>query len=217
MGETYSLLDVSRITGIKETTLRFYLKRFKTFFEPLKRGQFNSIIFSDKDINLFLKIRTLSKQHGLSMDEIEKSLSGNNHPVISIKRDDTSPAALKEGFERISKFQKEVKEVLLENSLTLQDINASQQILNEKQQKLTKLLEGLLKLPEVVQDISETIKYQNEILTSISMENKELKNEILKLKQENEKLTKKFDEMDKGLIERFINSFKAWLFEEQLD
>lgn len=211
--ESFSLADLSRITNIKDSTLRFYLKRFRKHFEPIKRGPFNRMIFFEKDINLLLKIRTLSKQHNLSMEEIEKSLESNKLPEISIKADETSKAYSSEALEKLTKKQKEIKEYMANNSIAIQEVMANQQIIEERQMRIIKFMEKLEKLPDSIEKLNSSFEKSKSIIESLDRKNSELTHKIDELQKKNEKLTEKMEEKRRGFFERFFETFKEWFFE----
>ena len=68
----FSIQEVSQITGISVRTLRNYLKTYTDLLQP-KRGYYNSLVFSEKDVNIFVMIKTLIKD-GFKNSEIQTKI-----------------------------------------------------------------------------------------------------------------------------------------------
>lgn len=64
----FTIQEVSQLTGISVRSLRNYLRTYPEVLHP-KRGYYNSLLFSDKDINIFIMIKTLIKD-GFKNSEI---------------------------------------------------------------------------------------------------------------------------------------------------
>ncbi|MDD2717649.1 MAG: MerR family transcriptional regulator [Candidatus Wallbacteria bacterium] len=212
--ETFTLQDVERITNIRETTLRFYLKKFRKYFEPIHRGPFNSIVFTDKDINLFLKIRTLSKQHSLPMGEIEASLKNENLPAISIVRDEKNGMVVKETVDSLIHAQNDLKKTLCDNSVVLNELAMNQQLIQEKQLKVLKFLQDLDKLPKCLHTLEDKMEQQSGLTRELLEQNRTMYSKIENLEQENQKLRETVTGAGRGFWERVWVSFKSWFFEE---
>ncbi|MDD5091578.1 MAG: MerR family transcriptional regulator [Candidatus Wallbacteria bacterium] len=214
--ETFSLQDVARVTGIKETTLRFYLKRFREFFEPMKRGPFNSIIFEEKDINLLLKIRTLCKQHSMPMGEIEATLRSENLPAISIIKDENSPAVAREAVDGVMRMQNDLKKILCDNAIALSEIVTGQQLMQEKQMRMAKVLQQIEKMPEYFESLQEKIRKQEEAIGHLADLNGGLAAKIRELETSSNKLVNELHNTGDGFWARIGRCFKTWFFEENI-
>ncbi|MFA7577721.1 MAG: MerR family transcriptional regulator [Candidatus Muiribacteriota bacterium] len=70
----YDIKQVSEITDISIDTVHHYVKKFRKYFKGLKRGKFNSLVFSDCDIEFLITIRTLNKMENLTLKEIKHKL-----------------------------------------------------------------------------------------------------------------------------------------------
>jgi DNA-binding transcriptional MerR regulator len=68
----YTILEVSQLTGITVRTLRNYLKVYQELLEP-RRGYYNSLIFSEVHVKVFVMIKTLIKD-GFKASEVLKKV-----------------------------------------------------------------------------------------------------------------------------------------------
>ena len=67
----FSIQEVSQLTGISVRSLRNYLRTYPEVLQP-KRGYYNSLLFSERDINAFVMIKTLIKDGFKNNEIIEK-------------------------------------------------------------------------------------------------------------------------------------------------
>jgi len=68
----FTIQEVSQVTGITVRTLRNYLKSYVDLLQP-RRGYYNSLVFSEQDINVFVMIKTLIKD-GFKVGEIQEKV-----------------------------------------------------------------------------------------------------------------------------------------------
>lgn len=71
-GKEYTIQEVSQLTGITVRTLRNYLKSYENLIEP-RRGYYNSLIFDQEDVQIFVMIKTLIKD-GFKPEEIDQKV-----------------------------------------------------------------------------------------------------------------------------------------------
>ena len=88
----YDIKQVSKMTDISVDTVHHYVKKFRKYFKGLKRGKFNSLVFSDCDIELLISIRTMNKMENKTLKEImtyfrECNENNLNNPQTIIKND----------------------------------------------------------------------------------------------------------------------------------
>jgi|GEM_PF-1111687 len=72
-GKEYTIQEVAKLTGITVRTLRNYLKSYEEVIDP-RRGYYNSLIFDQEDIQIFVMIRTLIKD-GFKQEEIQEKIA----------------------------------------------------------------------------------------------------------------------------------------------
>jgi|GEM_PF-2048534 len=74
--KSHTLLEVSKITGIKINAIRYHIKKMKAQFEHLKRDRYNRFRFTNYDIQKLQNIHEM-KDQGYDYGEIQSRLSGN--------------------------------------------------------------------------------------------------------------------------------------------
>ncbi len=81
----YSIDEASRLSGITIRSLRNYTHQYEDFLN-LKRGQYNALIFSDDDLKMLVKIKSLLRD-GKSRNQICDTLKTENEsPTIQVTR-----------------------------------------------------------------------------------------------------------------------------------
>jgi DNA-binding transcriptional MerR regulator len=88
----YSIQEVSKLTGITVRSLRNYLKCYEEILTP-KRGYYNSLIFSDLDVQVFVMIKTLIKD-GFKQEEIIEKIK--TEMPSETETENSSPAPVTE-------------------------------------------------------------------------------------------------------------------------
>jgi DNA-binding transcriptional MerR regulator len=74
------------MTGISKPVIYDYVKEFKNHFPGLSRGRYNALRFTEKDVELILKIRRQNKNENFSIDEIKKDMETGTNPKDSWNR-----------------------------------------------------------------------------------------------------------------------------------
>ncbi|PKK91234.1 MAG: hypothetical protein CVV64_05545 [Candidatus Wallbacteria bacterium HGW-Wallbacteria-1] len=99
----YSLSEVLEELKISENTLRNYIKVFHSFF-AFKRGEYNRIIFTEKDLETLRKICHHNKVEKISTKYVKRMLKNES--------DSTAVEKLKSYFEeRIDGISKGINEI----------------------------------------------------------------------------------------------------------
>jgi DNA-binding transcriptional MerR regulator len=77
----YTIGEISEITGVKQTVLRFWEKEFKTL-SPVK-NKFGHRVYREKDIELILKIKSLLYEKGLTIKGARETLEFSDDRIIT--------------------------------------------------------------------------------------------------------------------------------------
>ena len=95
MGEhKYNIDEASRLSGISVRSLRNYVNHYSDYLS-LKRGQYNALLFSDGDLTVLVKVKSLLRD-GKSRQEIIDILAKEElSPSIEVTRTTTVPATEK--------------------------------------------------------------------------------------------------------------------------
>ena len=93
--EYWTIREVSEITGVKKTVLRFWEQEFEQL-KPIK-NKFGHRAYTKKDIDIILKIKNLLYEQKITIKgakELLKNQSYSNNKKVDIKR-------IKKGLEEI--------------------------------------------------------------------------------------------------------------------
>lgn len=71
----YTVSQAAELVGENTTTVRFWSNRFKRYIAP-KRNAKGNRLFRPEDLEVLKKIGYYSRECGLSLDAIERKLSG---------------------------------------------------------------------------------------------------------------------------------------------
>ena len=113
----YSISEVSKITGLEQYILRYW----ETEFEMLKpsKNRAGNRIYTNKEINLILKIKKLLREEKYTIEGAKKILEEGNdnselqEELITDKKEASSPSREKNN---IKKDLEEVREFLVDLS-----------------------------------------------------------------------------------------------------
>ena len=72
------------MTDISIDTVHHYVKKFRKYFKGLKRGKFNRLMFSQIDVELLVKIRTLNKVENKTIKEIMQYCQENKSVIENL-------------------------------------------------------------------------------------------------------------------------------------
>lgn len=119
----HNIEEVSKLTGITVRSLRNYLRRYREHLRPA-RGLCNALVFSDEDVETFVKIRTLLRE-GKARPEIHETLRGetDDEPMVVRRADETGgpPAVVRADPALLAQLDRQAAllERLLEQNLAL--------------------------------------------------------------------------------------------------
>lgn len=72
----YSIGEITEITGVKQTVLRFWEQEFEVL-TPIK-NKFGHRVYTDKDIEIIIKIKSLLYDQGLTIKGAKSVLKSDN-------------------------------------------------------------------------------------------------------------------------------------------
>ncbi len=115
----YSISEVSKLTGLEKYILRYWEGEFEEL-KPSKNRAGNRI-YTNKDIQLILKIKKLLKEEKYTIDGAKKILRGETEEISKIENEGVNKLFyeekkeinnLKEDLEEIKKFLLDLKSKL---------------------------------------------------------------------------------------------------------
>ena len=87
----YTIDEASRMSGISVRSLRNYVHQYADFLE-LKRGPYNSLLFSDSDLEVLVKVKSLLRDN-LTRKQICDALEREkDEPTMQVTKNAVTPA-----------------------------------------------------------------------------------------------------------------------------
>ncbi|MBT3783885.1 MerR family transcriptional regulator [bacterium] len=102
--KSHTLLEVSKITGIKLNALRYHLRKLEPLFEHLKRDRYNRFRLMSHDIQRLQQIHDMKNQ-GYDYAEIKIRLGGDSANLQTKDSTDTQSSTRLHKMERALETQ----------------------------------------------------------------------------------------------------------------